>query len=208
MPTQLLGLEAAFPEKAFPQDTHVPQRHKSWFDSVPLLPSMRILPGSNPREGARYHLNLVWTWGVLPSRCMGHLSLLPRVGHTPPGLPSGPHWPLTTPLSFLHVLSFLVFGDFPLMFKLGYYSLKCIKNILSVILMCSEFRGRFWELFHLDGKTNRKSSMSALRHSKHLKYTYFKREELFLPWRVGYHKKSENAPDRVIYVQLSDLMFV
>lgn len=160
----------------------MPQRHKSWFDSVPLLPSMRILSGSNSREGGRCHLSLVCTRGVLHSRCMGHLSLLPRMGHTPPDLPLGPHWPLTTPISFLHVLSFLVLGVFPLMLKLGYCSLKCIKNILSVILMCSEFRGRFWALFHLDGKTNRKSSMSALRHSKRLKYTYFKgEEELFLP---------------------------
>lgn len=35
-----------------------------------------------------------------------------------------------------------------------------------------------------------------------------RQEELFLPWRMGYHKKSENAPDRVIYMQLNDLMFV
>lgn len=95
--------------------------------------------------------------------------------------PLAPH-PL---LSFLHVLSFLVLGVFPLMFKLGYYSLKCIKNILSVILMCSEFRERFWALFHLDGKTNRKSSMSALRHSKRLEYTYFKTRRTVSPLKDG-----------------------
>ena len=88
-------------------------------------------------------------------------------------------------ISFIYVLSFLVLGVFPLMFKLGYYSLKCIKNILSVILMCSEFRERFWALFHLDGKSNRKSSMSALRHSKRLKYTYFKTRRTVYPLKDG-----------------------
>ena len=111
--------------------------------------------------------------------------------------PLAPH-PL---LSFLHVLSFLVLGVFPLMFKLGYYSLKCIKNILSVILMCSEFRERFWALFHLDGKSNRKSSMSALRHSKRLKYTYFKTR-----WQIRiFYRKTLQVPQKQRYLSIPAL---
>lgn len=90
VPTLASGLEVVSPEKAPARDTHVPQRHRGWSDSVPLLPSRRILSGCDSRGGEREHLSPACTQGVLASRSTGHPRLLPRVGHLAPRPTSPP----------------------------------------------------------------------------------------------------------------------
>lgn len=94
--TLLLRTGILSPEGKLPQDTDVPWKHRSWFGSVPLLLSMRILSGSNSREGGRCPLRPVCRWGVLASRIQCSPRLLTHAEYIPPCFPSGPCW-LTSP---------------------------------------------------------------------------------------------------------------